>query len=333
MRACSCLNCRMHCAPATVQCIQRTCPRALGCLTQVALIAAEREVITLRTQQGEQQQHIQLLESRLLEQGQDVAAMLGRKDHLQTSISLGSRSPSLVRRMLGNTEALMPQEAWDLDPAAAEAAGGAAPSAQLLRRAESAARAPSAEAERHLLAEAASLRLALAAASREVAEKDDIVRALQQQLQQMHTGAAEASQEPAAASSQAQDEVFVQMLRGQLQAADQQKADYEQQIHQLAAQVGGRGLVVHRYASVGCPPGTDSAIRTWSGPQSQPSDALQQPGPGQLGRSRERVRHPAIRQRAVRPQPGTCPCAPTRFIAVRHVCCMPGCHAYRGMTN
>ncbi|GLI67685.1 hypothetical protein VaNZ11_011948 [Volvox africanus] len=90
---------------------------AMGGLStvQVALIAAEREVLSLRSQLSHRQQHIKLLEQRLLEQSQDIAAMCNRGDALASS-PVASRKASFVERRLGlGTEALLPQKAWDFD--------------------------------------------------------------------------------------------------------------------------------------------------------------------------------------------------------------------------
>ncbi|EFJ45761.1 hypothetical protein VOLCADRAFT_118298 [Volvox carteri f. nagariensis] len=92
-------------------------PAATGGLStvQVALIAAEREVLSLRSQLSHRQQHIKLLEQRLLEQSQDIAAMCNRGDTL-TASPVGSRKASFVERRFGHgTEVLQPQKAWDFD--------------------------------------------------------------------------------------------------------------------------------------------------------------------------------------------------------------------------
>ncbi|GIL66123.1 hypothetical protein Vafri_19725 [Volvox africanus] len=99
---------------------------AMGGLStvQVALIAAEREVLSLRSQLSHRQQHIKLLEQRLLEQSQDIAAMCNRGDALASS-PVASRKASFVERRLGlGTEALLPQKAWDFDGVDLNSASG-----------------------------------------------------------------------------------------------------------------------------------------------------------------------------------------------------------------
>lgn len=165
---------------------------------QVALIAAEREVITLRTQLSHQQQHIQLIEARLLEQGQDVAAMLGRRDDQQSTSPMGSRAPS-IRPALGlGTEALAPQEAWELDLGAVEAvaAAGGTPVVNLAAQLRPQADTPTRSRQQGAGDTAAAVATALAAQAQEVAflrytavrateeaaEKDAVIRDLQEQL-------------------------------------------------------------------------------------------------------------------------------------------------------